>query len=171
MLLFNQKILVTTIISFLFFIQHNCVEAKQSDFYEKITINSDNQFADMNSDYLVFNDNVVITQGTLVIKANKVEVFKKNNNQHGKLIAYGKPASYKQVMEDGSQVIATGNMLSYDMTDRFITIKGDGKVKKQDNEIQGDLITYDMNKGKLHASKKQGQVQTILIPDQIIDKK
>lgn len=150
--------------------------ALQSDFKEMITIDSDKQFADVDNDHVIFTDNVEIHQGTIYIKASKVEVFRENPNkkgQHTKLIAYGTKdnlAVYEQTMDDGERIHAEGITLSYDVSIKEIIVEGNAYVKKQDNTIRSDKVTYDMNKGHMVATVKTGQVRTMLMPDQLEDK-
>lgn len=181
MQLFNQRIL-SKIISAVFIsgLILSSSQASEADRKEKITIDSNNQFADMNSDHLVFTDNVIIHQGSILITADKVEVFQENPSlkQHRKMIAYGSKknlAVYEETLDDGTRVHAEGVKLSYDVTGQFIIVEGNGYVRKQDNEIHSEYITYDMDKGEMHASspkgKEQQRVHTVIIPEQLEQKK
>lgn len=180
MQLFNQMILNTMIKSSILvlcttLLVVNAANALQSDFKEMITVDSDKQFADIENDHVIFTDNVEIHQGTIYIKAHKVEVFRENPNkkgQHTKLIAYGTEnelAIYEQTMDDQSRIHAQGMRLSYDVSIKEIEVVGKAYVKKQDNIIQSDRVVYDMNKGHMVATVNKGQVRTILIPDQLED--
>ena len=137
--------------------------ALQSDFKEMITIDSDKQFADVDNDHVIFTDNVEIHQGTIYIKASKVEVFRENPNKNNLAV-------YEQTMDDGERIHAEGITLSYDVSIKEIIVEGNAYVKKQDNTIRSDKVTYDMNKGHMVATVKTGQVRTMLMPDQLEDK-
>ncbi|MBQ8706886.1 MAG: lipopolysaccharide transport periplasmic protein LptA [Succinivibrionaceae bacterium] len=154
------------------------VEARQSDLKERITIDSDSQQADMNDEHIVFVSNVVISQGTIRITADRVEVFRENKakNQHSRLQALGsdgRPAVYEELLDDGTRVHAEGRTLSYDLTDKFILVEGGAYVRKHDNEIRGSRITYDMRKSQMNATSSPGagRVHTVLIPEQLEQKK
>ena len=115
MQLYNQRILkmfTKNRLCLFIFMSFICsaASALQSDFKEMITVDSDKQFADVDNDHVIFTDNVEIHQGTIYIKASKVEVFRENPNkkgQHTKLIAYGTKdnlAVYEQTMDDGERI-------------------------------------------------------------------
>lgn len=154
------------------------VQARQADLKEKISIESDSQMADMNSDHIVFTSNVVITQGSIRITADRVEVFRENasRSQHSRLLAVGgdgRPAVYEEILDDGTRVHAQGRTLSYDITAKFILVEGGAYVRKHDNEIRSERITYDIGKSQMVAtSGKSGssRVHTVLIPEQLEQK-
>ncbi len=177
---FIRRILATVISVACVFAVSDAALAKQSDLKEKITIESDSQMADMNSDHIVFNDNVVIHQGTISITAAKVEVFRENpsKKQHSRLVATGgngKLAVYEETLDDGTKVHAEGHTMSYDITAKYILVEGKAYVRKHDNEIRSERITYDMRKGQMNATSRSGdssnRVHTVLIPEQLEHKK
>lgn len=154
--------------------------ALESDFDAPIDVQSESQFADMDADHITFEGNVVVHQGSIFISADRLDVFRENPgkpNQHTKLVAVGnakKLAVYEQTMDDGARVHAEGLTLTYDLTIKFMEAKGKAFVKKQDNEIRADIVTYDMNKATMTAKskKKEGnRVHTILLPEQLEEKK
>ncbi|MGN1356162.1 MAG: lipopolysaccharide transport periplasmic protein LptA [Succinivibrionaceae bacterium] len=181
MQLFNRQIFTGAISVAVFCIfLASSAGASEADRKEKITIDSNSQFADMNSDHLVFTDNVIIHQGSILITADKVEVFqeKPETKQHRKLVAYGsrkKLAVYEETLDDGTRVHAEGLKLSYDVTGQMVVVEGNGYIRKQDNEIHSEYITYDRKKNEMHASstsagKTQQRVHTIIFPEQLEQK-
>jgi lipopolysaccharide export system protein LptA len=178
MRLYIRKILtITSAVCLCFGV--SCADARQSDLREKITIDSDSQQADMNNDHIVFTSNVEIHQGSILITADRVEVFRENKakNQHSRLLAVGsasKPAVYTETLDDGTKVRAEGRTLSYDITAKFILVEGGAYVRKHDNEIRSERITYDMRKSQMNATSSGasgGRVHTVLIPEQLEQKK
>ncbi len=178
MQLFNQQISIKTIsYAILGVCLASTALASEADRNERISIDSNAQYADMNSDHLIFIDDVIIRQGSILITANKVDVYQENpsTKQHTKIIAYGskgKLAVYEETLDDGTRVHAEGEKLSYDVTSQQVVVEGKGFVRKQDNEIHGEYITYDRTKGKMHAtSSNSKRVHTIIIPEQLEMKK
>ena len=63
-------------LSFCFIGLLNVAEAKQNDFKETISINSGKQIADLGSNKITFTDEVEITQGSIKIRADRVEIVR-----------------------------------------------------------------------------------------------
>ena len=84
--------------------------ALQSDSEQPINITSATQEADLNKNIAIFTGDVVITQGSIEIHADRVEVYKAvpEKKQTTHIIAYGKPATFHQVQDDGKPLDALG---------------------------------------------------------------
>lgn len=91
--------------------------ALQSDSDQPINITSATQEADLNNNIAIFTGDVVIIQGSIEIHADRVEVYKAvpEKKQTTHIIAYGKPATFHQIQDDGKPVDALGKKLAYDV--------------------------------------------------------
>ena len=132
--------------------------ALQSDSEQPINITSATQEADLNKNIAIFTGDVVITQGSIEIHADRVEVYKAvpEKKQTTHIIAYGKPATFHQVQDDGKPVDALGKKLAYDVDRKVVDIVGDGQVKQLNSQINAENITYGLEKGQLTANCKGG---------------
>lgn len=148
--------------------------ALKDDTNQPINIESDNQSLDMENSVVTFSDNVVITQGSILIKANKV-VIKRPPEDSGKketVEAYGTPVTFHQLLDDGKPVDGKANYAHYDLGKEFLTLKGNAELKQLDSKINGDEITYDVKKQQLKAyGSSKSRVKTILIPSQLNESK
>ena len=144
--------------------------ALKDDNQKPINIESDNQSLDMESNTVTLTDNVVITQGSILIKASKV-VIKRPPEGSGKkdtVDASGSPVTFHQIMDDGKPVDGKANQVHYDLNEEFLTLTGNAELKQLDSKINGNVITYDVKKQQLKAtSGKGGRVKTVLIPNQL----
>ena len=105
--------------------------ALQSDSEQPINITSATQEADLNKNIAIFTGDVVITQGSIEIHADRVEVYKAvpEKKQTTHIIAYGKPATFHQVQDDGKPVDALGKKLAYDVDRKVVDIVGDSTAR------------------------------------------
>ena len=144
--------------------------ALKDDTNQPINIVSDNQSLDMNSRVVTLSNNVVITQGSIIVKASKVVITRpeENSKQKDKVEAFGNPVTFHQVMDDGKPVDGKANKVVYDLGTEFLTLTGDAELKQLDSKINGSVITYDVAKQQLKANANSGaRVKTVLIPTQL----
>lgn len=85
------------------------------------------------------------------------------------MTAYGNPATFFQILDNGKPVNAHGNSIRYELKNRLVTITGNGQLKQEDSQVTGDLIRYDIVKQKMIAESKgpTQRVKTVFLPDQV----
>ncbi len=145
------------------------VTAKESDFAEKVYVDAVKQVAEMQDNRITFEEDVTINQGTIRIKADKVVVTRSGEKGAEVMTAYGKPATFFQILDNGKPVNAHGNTIRYELKNRLVTITGNGQLKQEDSQVNGDLIRYDIVKQKMIAESKSPsqRVKTVFLPDQV----
>ncbi len=144
------------------------VYALESDSTQPIDIESATQDFDMQKNTITFNGNVIITQGTIKITADKVVVLRQKGKKEI-INAYGKPITFHQTLEGGKPMDGQANQAHYDLGSEFLTLTGNAKLKQLDSSVKANKITYDVKKQQLKATKrgKSARVKTILIPTQL----
>ena len=130
------------------------LNAKESDFAEKVYVDAVKQVAEMQDNRITFSEDVIITQGTIKIKADKVVVIRSGDKGAEVMTAYGNPATFFQVLDNGKPVNAHGNSIRYELKNRLVTITGNGQLKQEDSQVTGDLIRYDIVKQKMIAESR-----------------
>ena len=166
MKLISSKIVLASTLVFMSF----SALALKEDTNQPINIVSDNQSLDMNNRVVTFTDNVVITQGSIIVKASKVVITRpeENSKQKDKVEAFGNPVTFHQIMDDGKPVDGKANKVVYDLGTEFLTLTGDAELKQLDSKINGSVITYDVAKQQLKANANSGaRVKTVLIRTQL----
>jgi lipopolysaccharide export system protein LptA len=142
--------------------------AKESDYQQPVTVDSGSQQAELNDNKVTFTEDVVITQGSIIIHADKVVVLRhaKGNDE---MIASGRPATFFQVLDNGKSVNARASELRYQLKDRLVTLTGKAELKQDDNQVNGDVIRYDIQKQQMIAQSngKGSRVKTIFLPQEI----
>lgn len=147
--------------------------ALKDDTNQPINIHSDNQSLDLEKNVVTFTDNVEITQGSIVIKADKVVITRpaENSGKKDKVEAFGNPVTFHQLLDDGKPVDGKANQVHYDLASEFLTLTGNAELKQLDSKITANQITYDVQKQQLKANGNSQRVKTVLIPNQLNQKK
>ncbi len=143
--------------------------ATDSDFSKPIKVDSKSQFVDGKNKTSLFKEDVRITQGSLIIDAEEVEVIATDGEGREVFVARGNPASYSQTMEDGTPVTARANEIRYEVSKRTISLTGSAELKQDTSMVRGDKITYDMATEQLLATGDEGsgRVTTVFQPEAV----
>lgn len=144
------------------------VAAVNEDFEQPIKVKSEYQSADGIKKISFFRENVNITQGSLVINADEVEVDAGKGKGKETFIARGTPASYEQTMEDGSRIRAAAEYIEYQVEGRTLTLSGNAELHQNSHSVRGSSIQFNMEKEQLMAQgsdEEDGRVMTIFQPD------
>lgn len=145
--------------------------ALTGDTEQPINIDSGSQSLDMENNVVVFLDNVLITQGSIKITAEKVTITRQEG-QKETIDAQGSPVTFQQTLDNGKPVNGKGNSVHYDLGQEFLTLIGNAELKQLDSFIQAERITYDVKKQQLKASSGgKSRVKTVLLPTQLQDNK
>ena len=144
--------------------------ALKDDTNQPINIVSDNQSLDMEKSIVTFTDNVSITQGSILIKANKVVITRppENSGKKETVEAFGTPVTFHQQLDNGKPVYGKANKVHYDLGTEFLILTDNAELKQLDSKINGQIITYDVKKQQLKANGNgKSRVTTVLIPSQL----
>lgn len=143
--------------------------ALKSDTEQPVYINSDTQQVDMKSNKVVFQGDVSLKQGSININADKVIVTRDANTQEiSQIEAYGKPATFSQLMDDGKTLNGQANELDYIIKTDQLVMRKNAELEQEGNTIRGSTIRYHIQQQKLVAdSSKTERVTTVLQPNQV----
>ena len=161
-----QRTLSLVSLSFMLFASAN-IQAKESDYQQPVVVDSVTQQAELNENKVTFLQDVVITQGSIIIHANKVVVLR-HEKGNDEMIATGNPATFFQILDNGKPVNASASELRYQLKDRLVTLTGKAELNPDDNKVNGDIIRYDIQKQQMIAQSSKGsRVKTIFLPQEI----
>jgi lipopolysaccharide export system protein LptA len=166
------KPLIPLATSLLIAIASGSVNASEADFSKPIKVDAKSQFVDGKNKTSLFKDDVLITQGSLIINADEVEVIASEGEGKEVFVARGNPASYSQQLEDGTPVSAKANEIRYEVVNRTISLNGKAELKQDTSMVRGDSITFDMITEQLLATSGEddngeGRVTTVFTPETI----
>ncbi|WP_096619343.1 lipopolysaccharide transport periplasmic protein LptA [Candidatus Enterovibrio altilux] len=141
--------------------------ALSSDAEQPIYIDSDTQSLDMKANTVIFTGNVYLRQGSIRLHADKVIVTRPSGNEAREIIdAYGNPATFSQTLDDGKKINGKANDLQYEVAKNFLKMHNHAVlIQEGGNKVEGQLITYQIDKQQLIAeSDLNTRVTTILQP-------
>jgi len=148
------------------------VLALPDDQYQPIHITADTATINDKTGITTYTGNVVITQGSILIEADRVDMYR-NNEGVEKLIAQGAPAHFRQQPEINSPFSdAWGLHIVYLIDDETLTITQQAKVVQEQDTFTGEKIIYNLAKSIVDAfgssdknsNSQQGRVNMVIQP-------
>jgi len=143
--------------------------ALESDFNQPIHVSSVQQHAKLKTNTLTFTDEVLLTQGSIKITADKLTVIRGTEPNNEIMIAEGNVASFHQIQDDGKPLDAEAKTIRYDVAQGKITLTENAQVKQLDSKITGTKIVYYIGTEELNVTtdqSKQERVKTVFLPSQ-----
>ena len=157
------------------------VQAEKADRFKPLNVEADLPGKiDLLNQYVVFNGNVVVTKGTMTIRASRIEVRESPDGYHT-AVAFGSPtqhATFRQKRDAPDEYIAgEAERLEYDGKSDVIRFVNNASVRRlrgseTSDEISGNLVTYDSGTEVFNvtggapatASNPGGRVRAVLTP-------
>ena len=148
--------------------------SERADRDQPVNLEADRVDLDDAKKEAVFVGNVTLTQGTLVIKADKIIVKQDAEGfQYG--IAYGNPAHFRQKREGTDEYIdGFAERLEYDGKADKMQMFTNARIQRGGDEVRGDYISYNAvteffqviggGKSAATATNPQGRVRAIIQP-------
>ncbi|MCH2056872.1 MAG: lipopolysaccharide transport periplasmic protein LptA [Thalassotalea sp.] len=140
-------------------------QAAKIDLEKEILIKAGRTAGDLKNRIATYLDNVVISQGSLSIKADLVQVHSFENKDAETYVAKGEPAVFEQLLEDGSKIQLQADEIRYEPNTYNITITGNALLSQAGSEVRGSKIVYNTLTEQLEAEGgSDSGVTTILKP-------
>jgi lipopolysaccharide export system protein LptA len=154
--------------------------AERADRFKPLTVESDQPGRiDLANNVVTFTGNVVVTKGTMVIRAARIEVRESPDGFHNAVAtgAAGRPATFRQKRDGVDETIeGEAARLEYDGRADTIRFVGEASVRRlragvAADELAGQSITYD-NTGEVFSvaggaptpANPGGRVRAVLTP-------
>lgn len=126
--------------------------ALPSDRQKPILIESDRAVHNDKTGITVYQGSVVITQGTIRIKADKVSVNAVGNKVTN-IVSTGKPAHYQQQPRPNARLVtARANTIEYHLKADAITLLGAATLEQEGSTLKGERINYDIKAELVEAT-------------------
>jgi lipopolysaccharide export system protein LptA len=147
--------------------------AERTDRDKPVNIESDRMTADDAKKTATFEGSVVLSQGTLVIRADRIVVRQDESGfQYG--VAYGNPAKFRQ-KRDGTDEFVDGEALrlEYDGRSERVEFFDEARLHRDGgDDVRGNYISYDakteyfsVNSGRQAAkSGRDSRVRATIMP-------
>jgi lipopolysaccharide export system protein LptA len=156
--------------------------AERADRFRPLNVEADQPGRiDLANQFVVFNGNVVVTKGTIVIRAARIEVRESPDGYHSAVAigAPGRPATFREKRDGVDETIeGEAERLEYDGradTIRFINRASVRRMRGSAlaDELAGDLVSYDnttevfsVSGGTATPANPGGRVRAVLTPRQ-----
>jgi lipopolysaccharide export system protein LptA len=154
--------------------------AEKADRTKPLNVESDQPGRiDLANQFVVFNGNVVVTKGTMVIRAGRIEVRESPDGYHSAVAigSAGKPATFRQKRDGADETIeGEAERLEYDARADTIRFVGGASVRRLRgatvaDELSGQIVAYDnttevfsISGGSATPSNPSGRVRAVLTP-------
>lgn len=145
--------------------------ALESDRQQPLEINADSTNGSLGDGRAELRGNVLIRQGSLLIKADVAEVEKVEGRVR-EVILTGNPVHLEQEIEQQGRVQATAERVEYRVATGLVTLLGKADVDHPQYQVSGDVLKYDLNAQHFQGSGKQenGRIRIQLDPEVIEDR-
>jgi lipopolysaccharide export system protein LptA len=155
--------------------------AEKADRFKELTIEADRSSSgDLLNQVFIFNGNVVVTKGTMVIRADRIEV-RESPDGYRSAVAIGSPsrhATFRQKRDAPDEWIeGDAERLEYDGRSDVIRFVNNASVRRlrgtnAADELTGNLVTYDSSTevfnvtggAQATAANPGGRVRAVLMP-------
>jgi len=132
--------------------------AEQGDRNKPINFAGDSGDANLQARGGALTGNVIITQGTLSIRADRI-VFKQNNDNSLSATAYGNPVAIRQ-KRDGVDEYYEGyaQRVEYDGAKELVELFDRALLKRGQDEIRSNYVSYNTATEVFKAEGREGSV-------------
>ncbi|VAW96873.1 hypothetical protein MNBD_GAMMA23-1354 [hydrothermal vent metagenome] len=142
--------------------------ALSSDQDQPIKIKADNVKLNEKTGISVYNGNVIFTQGSLILKGNKI-VIHQPDGRVSKIIVTGKPARFQQQQDNVNQLVqAKAGKMEFITDDERVYLSQNASVSQGANLLKGEQIEYNTRNSTVTAQKGTGnknRVHAVIEPD------
>ncbi|MGB0449017.1 MAG: lipopolysaccharide transport periplasmic protein LptA [Porticoccaceae bacterium] len=142
--------------------------ALPDDREKTISIESDSAERNEKTGLTVYQGNVIISQGSILIEADKITLHYQGS-KISRIECTGTPASYQQKPQaEGAMLVARAEHIDYLLADNQIVLKRNAVLSRNGTIIKGDSIDYDIKnetwKAKGNDLGEQKRIQLVILP-------
>lgn len=141
------------------------VQALESDRRQPVQLDADRAEMNNATGVGIYTGNVVLTQGTMKITADRMTVHTTPEGQVRRIIAEGKQATFRQLPEGQSEYVhARAPRMEYRMQEpASVDLTGGAVLTQGKNEFAGQVIHYDVSQDVVTAHGGQQEQERIRI--------
>jgi lipopolysaccharide export system protein LptA len=147
--------------------------AELADRDKPVNLEADTMTVDDARKVSIYQGNVVLTQGTLAIRADKLVVTESQDGSHHGT-AHGNPATFRQKREGLDEYVeGYGLRIEYDSGKDVVELFTQARMKRNQDEVRGNYISYDGKteffkviggKEAVTANNPRGRVRAVIQP-------
>ena len=162
-----KKALTATLCAALFV---SAAQAEKADRDKPVNLEADTVTLDDIRKISVYQGNVILSQGTLILRADRVQVTQ-NAAGLDKVVATGRPVAFRQKLDGRDETIeGFADRIEYDSASSQLELIGQARLRRGSDELRGARISYNADTeqyqvaGKTDASSPPGRVRAVIRP-------
>lgn len=128
--------------------------ALKDDITKPVYINADSVLFNKSKGQGVYEGNVSIVQGSLDIRAAKIEITAPGGEIQ-RITATGSPVQFQQKMDDGKLAKGQANRVVYQVASKRIVLDGNASITQNNDNFKSNHIEYSISNGELKAGNKK----------------
>jgi len=145
--------------------------AEKADRDKPISLEADTVTLDDLKKVSVYEGNVVLSQGTMLLRADRVQVTQNSQGGLQSLQASGRPVSFRQKL-DGSEDYIEGyaQRIDFNGATSQLELAGEALLRRGQDELRGARISYNAEtefyrvSGQPDAKTPAGRVRAVIRP-------
>lgn len=144
--------------------------AEKSDPDKPVNLEADTVTLDDIQKVSVYQGNVVLSQGTLLLRADQVQV-RQNDEGLQSVSAVGRPVAFRQKLDGRDEYIeGFADRIEFDNLKGQLELIGNAKVRRGQDELRGTRISYNTRTefyrvvGLPNAQTPAGRVRAVIHP-------
>lgn len=144
--------------------------AEKADRDKPVTLEADTVTLDDIRKISIYEGNVILSQGTLLLRADRVQVTQTADGLD-KVVATGRPVSFRQKLDGRDEFIeGYANRIEYAGASSQLELIGQARLRRDGDELRGAQISYNANTefykvvSQPDAQTPGGRVRAIIRP-------
>lgn len=144
--------------------------AEKADRDKPVNLEADTVTLDDVKKISAYQGNVILSQGTLMLRADRVQVTQ-NASGLDKVSATGRPVAFRQKVDGRDEYIeGFADRIEYDSTSGQLELIGQARLRRGSDELRGAQISYNANTefykvvGQPGAQTPSGRVRAVIRP-------
>jgi lipopolysaccharide export system protein LptA len=145
-------------------------QAEKADRDKPVNLEADMVTLDDIRKVSVYQGNVILSQGTLMLRADRVQVTQ-NASGLDRISATGRPATFRQKLDNRDEFIeGAANRIEYDSVNSQLEMIGQAQLRRGSDELRGAQISYNANTafykvvGQPGVETPAGRVRAVIRP-------
>ncbi|KAB2325224.1 lipopolysaccharide transport periplasmic protein LptA [Betaproteobacteria bacterium SCN1] len=144
--------------------------AEQADRSKPVNLEADTVTLDDIRKVSVYEGNVILTQGTILLRADRVQATQ-NDAGLDRVVATGRPVAFRQKLDGQDEFIeGFADRVEYSGATGQLELIGQARLRRGSDELRGAQISYNANTafykvvGQPNAQTPAGRVRAVIKP-------
>lgn len=144
--------------------------AEKADRDKPVNLEADTVTLDDIRKLSIYQGNVILRQGTLMLRADRVQVTQTEGGLD-QVVATGRPVAFRQKVDGRDEFIeGFANRIEYDSVKSQLELIGQAQLRRGSDELRGAQISYNANTGfykvvgQPDAKTPSGRVRAVIRP-------